>query len=450
MTGKVKFLCLVVFLACVSAALMAQDAPTIAPDQDYYADALVDNALPYVGEQIVYSFRFYSANAANPSITSPTFEGFWRSDQQTTRYAEIINGRQYVVTVTDVYLTPIRSGRLIIEATLIDIPETVFNDAAFLQTEAIALDVQALPQPAPENFDGAVGQFTTEVSVNETTVTLGEPVTLTYRVRGNGNLEQIPAPDLVVPEGWRAYPNPSEYFELERGTITISERRFEWRIVPDQTGTHEFPAYAFTYFDPQTETYKIAETLPFSIDVLPGSDNLQQREEIVTTVDATFALKSDYLFVDNAETMPDILFWLLFAVPPLVLMGAWSMRKLSRYNQAQRIKRRQQNALKVARRELQNASNKDDAQAFAHVSMAIMGYMSDRFMRDDLMLGEIDMVLAENAVDTRLRQQLMMCLSAAEDGRYAPTGLHYDVIPLVKRTAETLLQIEQSLEEQTI
>ena len=56
-----------------------------------------------------------------------------------------------------------------------------------VRSNSLQLDVQPLPQPAPEGFSGAVGQFELKSTLAPAQLKTGEPVTWTLTLSGTGN-----------------------------------------------------------------------------------------------------------------------------------------------------------------------------------------------------------------------------------------------------------------------
>ena len=81
--------------------LLVQIAPIRAQDsaQDYFVEAVVDNPAPFVGQQIIYSFRLYDAvGLDNPLYEPSDYEGFWRAQiGPATQSVQQVNGKQYIV-----------------------------------------------------------------------------------------------------------------------------------------------------------------------------------------------------------------------------------------------------------------------------------------------------------------------------------------------------------------
>ena len=75
-------------------------------------------------------------------------------------------------------------------------------------------------------------------------------MTLTWRVQGVGNLDQLTLPDPPVPATWRVFANPPTLASSE-SSLGIAEKTFTWTLIPDQPGQYTIPELDFPYFDPQ-------------------------------------------------------------------------------------------------------------------------------------------------------------------------------------------------------
>src|SRR5690349_10439225 len=107
---------------------------------DVYVEANVDNSNPYVGQQIIYSFKLYDAvGLINPLYQPSDFEGFWRIDIGViSQTSEQINGRQYTVTTISSALYPTHSGSLTIQPSSVVLPETVFRSKQTLTANPVS------------------------------------------------------------------------------------------------------------------------------------------------------------------------------------------------------------------------------------------------------------------------------------------------------------------------
>ena len=135
---------------------------------------------------------------------------------------------------------------------------------------APALDVRPLP-PAPAGFTGAVGEFKVASKVVPTRVSAGEPITWTVELSGTGNWPEIrglPARQVssdfqtVQPKPKRTQPQ-GKLFEG-----TLSE---DVVLLPTQAGTYDLPPLDFTYFDPQSGTYRVITAPGATVVVDPAA-----------------------------------------------------------------------------------------------------------------------------------------------------------------------------------
>lgn len=426
------------FVLVVLMAFFAQTPP------DFYVEAMVDNPVPYEGQQMVYTFRYYAAVETDVIFTPPDFEGFWRGEQLTTKTAELVNGKQYIVTATSITLYPARDGLITVAPAALVIPETVFSDRPRLEltTQPVAVNVQPLPENAPAGFDGAVGRMEANVEIDKQTVTLGEPVNLRYTITGTGNLEFIFPPDLNLPDTWRSYPNPSTLTTQNRGALLVGEKVFEWRLIPDKAGSHEFPSIVFTYFDPQEAAYRSLSSTPFTMNVLPSASGLLELPDFEERSSAASALPLKPVSVSNSALFPGLGFWLLWLLPPLATLGVWGALKYRIYRERQQILSRQVNAVHQARRRLEKALKTKGEKAYIQIEEAIKGYFSDKLNQKITRSEVIHAVLQERAVEQEVSRQILTCLTLAEEGRYAPGGV-IEPETLITQTAETLRTLDR-------
>ena len=140
-----------------------------------------------------------------------------------------------------------------------------------------SLTVLPLPSDGkPQQFDGAIGEFTLESSLSSSEVNIGEPITLTLRIIGEGNFDRITPPTLKLdPKQWKTYPptanyqdkDPESHLKGYRGAKT-----FEYIIIPLQTLVKQTPNLSFAYFSPQKEQYFLNNLTPASLKVVSNDE----------------------------------------------------------------------------------------------------------------------------------------------------------------------------------
>ena len=137
-------------------------------------------------------------------------------------------------------------------------------------SNALSLTVKPLPDGAPADFAGAVGQFTLTSKVVPLTVGVGEPVTWTLDLSGTGNwpdIHGLPAREVsrdfkaLQPQAKRT-PAAGKLFDA-----TLSE---DVVLIPTKPGTYKLPSVSYSYFDPGTGNYETVRTDPVTVTVTPA------------------------------------------------------------------------------------------------------------------------------------------------------------------------------------
>ena len=129
-------------------------------------------------------------------------------------------------------------------------------------TESTRLEVQPLPQPAPEGFTGAVGDFTLRSTIVPEEPKAGEPVTWTLTLEGTGNWPVgVELPPRAIPNDIRTI-QPKldrDFSDKELFTGSMSE---DLVLVPMKPGEYQLQPVNFVYFDPEKKRYETVTVQP--------------------------------------------------------------------------------------------------------------------------------------------------------------------------------------------
>ena len=165
---------------------------------DVFAEAEVSGRHLCEGQQILYTFRLFTAVPfANVKFQAPSFEGFSaRQIDDQKSYKKVVSDRRYDVVEVYFILVPLKAGHLQIGPALLggDVLAgrktrfsspfgSIFNDPFFerserkrkmLKTEAIDVQVRALPPyDGPGGFSGLVGQFRISAGLEKKAIKAG-------------------------------------------------------------------------------------------------------------------------------------------------------------------------------------------------------------------------------------------------------------------------------------
>ena len=120
----------------------------------------------------------------------------------------------------------------------------------------------------PKEFAGAVGRYVIEVAASDTNVQAGDPIELTIRVRGTGQMETIAAPPLSLIDSLTDQFKVTD--QLLAGQVNRDQKIFTTTIRPKDETVTEIPAIPFSYFDPDSEEYETSYSEPIAITVTPA------------------------------------------------------------------------------------------------------------------------------------------------------------------------------------
>jgi hypothetical protein len=292
-----------------------QTAPGSPPDGSAHltADsaAFVRLNLPkhelYVGETIPVDIQVGMRDGIVASLNGPpTLNGdaftLNKLSSQPERTEEIIDGKPFTVLSWHSVLAAVKPGSLsltmetpltvrIRSATRSDNGlldemgmEDLFNDPNFQSffgtstekditvaskpTEFTVLELPVRDRPA--DFSGAVGNFAIRSDLSDEKAAAGDPVTLRLHVSGTGNFDRVNTRMLHDVDHWKSYA-PIATFKPDDDSGDRGEKTFEQPIIAMQPGTQSVPALSFSWFDPNTRRYVVAQTSPLSVAITPAS-----------------------------------------------------------------------------------------------------------------------------------------------------------------------------------
>ena len=430
--------------------------PTGPTGPETYIEAGVDNATPFVGQQITYRLRIYQATSSpgQPRLDWPSFSGFWSEDLAAHQVFEKgAAGQIYRVTEARQALFPDAPGRVTIQPAAVMVPRGQLGSGVTLESEAISVDVRPLPPGAPEGYAGAIGQFQIEARLDVKEVRVGEPLKLVVRVWGTGNLSWLPDPTdgiHTLLSKWKVY-DPGISLTLSHDDTIRGEKSFERLLLPTATSASAIPAIRLIYFDPYAEAYTLVETDPLQVQILPAENAPEiDATDAATTVSGT-VLNSDTPDIEAAP-MPrptrrialpkEPLYWLSWLVLASALLGAWAW--VRRHGRLARggVHTAAQRAHDLASKRLAQAGRLapgDADAAYAAIQNALSQYLSDKLTLSplDITRDSVGPALSAHNVPSDLIDRALVCMDRAIAGRFAPPG--------VRRDAERLIDDVQAI-----
>ena len=313
----------------------------------------------YVGEPIPIEIQLFLQNGRfnMPELTAEGFNLREYPEPQSSRAQK--GNAIYQVRTFQTVAIPVKAGNLKIGPVKMDVVLKIrqnqrrrspFNDPfeglltryqdvpAKIEAKAQNITVRPLPtEGQPDNFNGAVGEFSMSAKASALEVTVGDPVTINIELSGIGTIESLNFPKPEWPD-FKSY-EPTILSKKTDPLGLSGLKTFEQVIIPENETIKEIPSLKIPYFDPKSESYKVLSQGPFALKVNPSSkpDSIQNTSIPKTDSSDLENEKpqlADILWIKyEAGTLgnatPFVLrpaFWLLQSIPLLFLIGTLILR----------------------------------------------------------------------------------------------------------------------------
>ncbi len=426
-----------------------------------FIKATISNGKPYLGQEVTVTYKLYThVQLTDNSVEHmPSFTGFYSQDilnlydNKVQWKEEILNGKRFnVAVIKQSVLTPQRTGKLKIEPmelsfivrervksrsrSLFDQYFGSYKDTKVnVKSNALAIESRQLPTGKPTSFDGAVGNFSFNVSADHQTVKTNEALNVQIEIKGNGNLKLIEPPSIEFPADFESYDPKLE----EKINLTYSgsagSKTYTYLLIPRHAGTFDIDGITFSYFDPKKKKYVTQKSSPLQINVEKGEGeeavvtyNGADKKEIKTLGQDIEFIKTTTLFLPlNTSFYGTGLFYLLILAPVLLLFGVWYARNKYLESQKDITRVKQSRASKLAKKHLSTSARflkeGDSEKFYEAISDALYGYLGDKLNipKSEISKMTIKDKLTENQVAEELIRKVLEILEQCEMARFAPT-----------------------------
>lgn len=468
-----------------------ETSPPSQPDQqpeysgDIFIHTYVSNKNPYKGEVIVLTQKLYTRLAINNigRMKLPAFNGFWSESVEIGNY-EIIQenyqGRLYnTLILSRTVLIPQRTGRITIEPSTVTIQrvvertvdrqlwggviqqrvrELVENE---IMSSSLTIDIKDLPAAGRSaSYRGAVGNFSLEASLSVDRVVVGEPIELSIKVTGSGNLKLLDEPVILMPDKVDIFdPEISGKVDVTAGGMSGS-RIYKYLIIARDSGTFEIPGIELAFFDTETRRYVQRTTGKLSFKAEFG-----KRGAVITTAnifkeDVKY-FGEDIRYISTKLTRergtrltPGSWMHLTLILAPVLLLTIILLiyRKQVRVR-ADKQKMRSSKALLNARKRLKRAeaaNASDEEQLFFEVLLDVLwGYPADKLNLQTSMLNKSNLRqgLTGKGISPETIDGYFRILEECEFLRYAPSDKSINRDTLLDSAQHHINQLDREFDQ---
>ena len=266
----------------------------------------------FTGEIVPVTIKaYFSENYQFRQIDRPTLKGdgvvMSKLPEEPEQTRESLGGKPYNVISWDTALSGIKTGNhpisFALNCSLLIAQKrralspfgggSLFDDPFFnnifggyqpkpitLISDELSFNVTPIPTKGqPANFSGAIGDFSMQVKVAPISVEVGEPLTLTIDITGEGNFDRVDAPSFPKSPLWKTYAPTAEF--NRQNTIFSGTKKFEQAIVAKSDQAEHIPSLSFSYFDPRKHKYKTISSGEIPIEVQKSNAPVKQQPVVM-------------------------------------------------------------------------------------------------------------------------------------------------------------------------
>ncbi len=429
--------------------------PNYIAEQNIHLVAEISKSNPYVGEGVYVEYKLYisqNISVYDYAVTeAPQYNGFWNQDIKLNGLPVKMgkyNDEPYrYVVLKRALLIPTKSGKLTIDPMKMDIqigvptgrgdffgnPITKNIRRDFASPKKIIRAKELPVEGKPENFNGAVGDFTFDITSSKNVLKANETSQIKVAVAGKGNLKLFEIPKIKTPSELEVYTPEHK----ERVNVTPSGIRGLvsdlYTVVPQYKGKYKIPNVSFSYFNPKEKKYHTIISEDLFVEVLEG-------KELVTNSDANTVAKQDisttgknFRYIQTKTTFQPIetsnffqsnLFYTLLFLPLVSIPIGIFIAKKNEEKSKDIIGNKQRKADRLARKYLSEAKKQlGKKEAFYEaLERALHNYLKAKLgiETSDISQQKITDLLVQKNMDSSTVTSFIEVLDHCDFARYTP------------------------------
>lgn len=452
---------------------------------EVFVRAFVNKRKAFIGEPVTLTYKLYTRVDMGQTVPkeSPSYPGFWSEElkMDSQAKAETFEGKQYrTVIIKQNLLFPQKSGKLRIDpwqlksnitlrlspgrrsGSLFDEFFGRRRDVIYeFQSNPVTIEVTPLPlEGRPASFEGAVGDFSLDASLDKSEIETGEAVTFKMKVSGKGNLRMLKEPNLDFPPDFDKY-DPKVSDKISKSAAGLrGSKSYDYFLVSRNPGEYKFPVYEFAYFNPKTAKYKVLRSPEYTLKVegepqAQGivAPNIAKEDVELIGEDIRFAHSNVKLSRVGDSFIRSTPFWLVYVLP-FLLFGALLVFRNNQLKAKSNVAfSRSKKAQKMAKKRLAQAEqfrqSEDKKAFFQEISRALYGYIADKLNLglSALSKDNIQGKLLERQVPEEHVGRLMDILNDCEMAVFAPSAVEGKMESTFNAAMTLILDMESPLRE---
>ncbi|MBP5247505.1 MAG: protein BatD [Fibrobacter sp.] len=313
-------------------------------------------------------------------------------------------------------------------------------EEAEAKTAPVNITVLPLPsQNKPKDFTGMVGTYNFKASFDKDSLTLGDALTLSIQISGDGKPGTITDPVLPSFSDFRSVPPETELKKKVSGGKVITTKNIRLFLYPKKKGEFEIPEITYNWFNPSKKKYETKTEGPWKIVVekgeasataytqstpnftAPAKEEIEDLGRDIRYMHSISEVKA--LEIPLYKSAP---FWILLCLPiPLYAIFCAFVRSHRKHssNAALVRKAKAKKNLKQYTAAAKSALQKNDGKAFyAALENGLIGYLSDLSNREfrGMTKNQVLQNLTDLGVSEENIQKVLQWQEACAFARFAP------------------------------
>lgn len=418
---------------------------------DVFVRIILSRNSAYEQEAIGCTIKLYTKYSISSFMPTrqPSFDGFLIQEldvQPALNEIENYRGQDYMTAILKhCIIFPQKSGKLTINSGNYDISVIQYDNVNMgmfqvrqpretkikVSSNTGSIDIQPLPSPKPEGFNGAVGEFKVESRLVGNSFRTNDPATLFYTISGTGNIKYLKEPQIDFPTEFEQYTPKSDIQTSVSGNEVSGTMTVEYTFVPQSVGEFTIGSDKFVYFDPATRDYETLSTPTYPIKVAKGLSTPAPTEDQKAIENKNSDIRHIYLGDKNPSKSHSIVvtttgYWMLY-LGLLIAAAAIIIANRTRARRNADVTRmRTAKANKVATKRLKLAgkylSAGDNDKFYEEMLHALWGYLSDKLSIPLSQLNRQNIVerLSEKEYSEETISSIVNVLDECEMARYTP------------------------------
>ncbi len=438
--------------------------------QDPFLVLELDKTEAYLGEQVVASwYLYYRRQLFNLGVgTSPALKNFkvmeLESATQLSPTLKYLEGKPWNrAFIQSLALFPLHSGELKVGSFELRYQQAGKGQDFFgmpiieeksVQAPGKKILVKPLPEPAPDDFTGAVGKFQLKIHPTKIEVRQRSSLQLEVEILGDGNPDYILEPKLKFPPSFEVYP-PEVKLETEvRAGRLFSSKKFQYVLVPGKSGDFEIPEISFCYFDPELGRYQRTSAGPVLIQVrscgvLPEGRTTAPLSPTLSPEQSIRFIKPerDFLADEKSGLVEKSWFWLLHLLGLMLVGASYFYRAYQlRLERDQAFARRVQ-AYPQAKKQLKKLAKEKISQEelCSQLKKILLEYFGNHFASSPygLLEEEMEEIMRKNQVPAELSSKFLSLLNLLTEKQFAGSRKELEKKELIAQVEDLITALEK-------